>query len=479
MGASFYFYDLETSGFRCRTDRIMQFAGQRTDTHLNPIGKPDNILIKMTPDVLPEPGAVLVHGITPQRTLKEGISETDFCKYLTSQVSMPDTVIVGYNNLRFDNEFIRFTLWRNFYDAYEWSWKNNCSNWDLLDVVRMTRALRPEGIKWPFAPDGKPTNSLEYLSAVNKLDHVDSHDAVSDVKASIALARLLKAKQPDLFNFLLDLRSKQKIAPFISRREPVIYTSGRYPAEFIKTTIAVMVTEKPDKSGALMYDLRTDPDEFKDLSVSELSNRWKAAQSRDAEAAYFPVKELKYNRCPAVVNPVDWLDDAAAKRLKLHREIIDSHFKKLQTAKNFGAKLLEVLDRMWPPRQPQLMVDEQKVDEMLYDSFVKEEDKAKMSVIRAAKPDELSRLGLDFSDERLNLLFPLYKARNFPETLTAAGRLRWQEFRRQKLVTGNLSLAGKFFAQIDELSRTPGLTQKKHFLLQELKGYGQKATAEV
>src|SRR5206468_3619753 len=111
------------------------------------------------------------------------------------------TIVVGFNNIRFDNDFIRFLFWRNFYDAYEWAWKDGRSTWDLLDLVRMTRALRPEGLQWPFAPDGKPSNKLEYLAAVNKLDHVDAHDALSDVLASVALAGLIKSKQPRLFEY--------------------------------------------------------------------------------------------------------------------------------------------------------------------------------------------------------------------------------------------------------------------------------------
>ncbi|HXY18307.1 MAG TPA: exonuclease domain-containing protein, partial [Candidatus Nitrosopolaris sp.] len=136
---TFYFYDLETSGFSPREARIMQFAGQRTDMNLKPVEKPDNILVKMTPDVLPQPDAVLVHGITPQQTIAEGISEAEFAKYLTSQVFTPDTIAIGFNNIRFDDEFVRFTFWRNFMDAYEWAWKDSRSRWDLLDVARMTR----------------------------------------------------------------------------------------------------------------------------------------------------------------------------------------------------------------------------------------------------------------------------------------------------------------------------------------------------
>src|SRR3989344_3472571 len=273
---TFYFYDLETSGVNPRADRIMQFGGQRTDMNLKPIGEPDNILIKLTDYVLPQPDAILIHGITPQKTKAEGISEAQFAKYLTNQVSMPNTIIVGFNNVRFDDEFIRHLLWRNFTDAYEWQWKNGCSRFDLLDVLRMTRALRPSGIKWPFAPDGKASNRLELISAINKLDHGSAHDALSDVKASVAIARLIRNKQPKLFDYLLNLRDKTKVKVLVNKRDPLIYTSGRYPSEHEKTTVAVAVVSHPEGRGMLMYDLRIDPSEFIKLDPSELAAKWSA-----------------------------------------------------------------------------------------------------------------------------------------------------------------------------------------------------------
>lgn len=465
---TFYFYDLETSGFRPRLDRIMQFAGQRTDMDLNPIGKPDNFLIKMTADILPEPGAILVHGISPQRTLAEGLTEAEFAKYLTCQVSTPDTIIVGYNNIRFDNEFIRFTLWRNFHDAYEWSWKDGCSTWDLLDVVRMTRALRPEGIQWPLSADGTPSNKLEYLSSVNKLDHTDAHDALSDVNACLGLARLIKQKQPKLFDYLLNIRAKSKIIPFITKGDPVVYTSGRYPGEFMRTTIAVMVAEKPDKSGALMYDLRIDPDEFEDLSPAELAKRWKAWGE---DVPYFPVKELRYNRCPAVA-PLSSLDDSAAKRLQIHQDIAQNHLMKLRKADGFGGRLLKALDIMWPKQQPELVVDEQKVDGQLYDGFFSDTDKTKTSVIRAASASELAELKIEFEDGRLQTLLPLYKARNFAQSLAPDEKKAWENFRRQKL-EGDI---GRFYQQLDELAKTPGMDLQKQALLKDLRDYAASIT---
>ena len=171
MEQTFFFYDLETSGLDPRADRLMQFAGQRTDMELNPIGDPVNILVKLGEDTLPSPHAIMVTKITPQSTLQDGLTEVEFCKYVMSEIFTPGTIATGYNSVRFDDEFMRHTFWRNYYDAYEWQWKDNRSRWDLLDVVRMTRALRPDGIKWPITPEGKATNRLELMTKENGIAH--------------------------------------------------------------------------------------------------------------------------------------------------------------------------------------------------------------------------------------------------------------------------------------------------------------------
>jgi exodeoxyribonuclease-1 len=469
---TFYFFDLETSGFSPRDDRIMQFAGQRTDMDLNPLGEPDNILIKITPDVLPQPDAVLVHGITPQQTLAEGVTEADLAKYLTSQVFTKDTIIVGYNNVRFDNDFIRFLFWRNFYDAYEWSYKEGCSTWDLLDVVRMTRALRPKGIKWPFNTDGTPSNKLEFITSVNGLDHADAHDALSDVQAAIALAKLLKAKQPKLFDYLLNHRKKDKIIPFVTSGKPFVYTSGRYPGEYSKTALVVIVTQTPDKSGALVYDLRIDPEEFDGLSPAQLAKRW---TDRSEDAPYFPVKLLKYNKCPAMA-PASVLEvEDGYGKLQLHKELVDNHLSKLQGLNGFGEKLLKAMEIMWPPRQAGLVADPLAVDSQLYDNFVADQDKTKMAALRAAKPQEIS--DFNFKDQRLKLLLPLYKARNHPGQLDETEQAEWENFRQQKLIASGR--ADNFFKRLEELAGTPGLDGQKQYLLEELNLYAQSVLPEA
>jgi len=258
----------------------MQFAGQRTDMDLNPVGQPVNVLVKLSDDVLPDPDAILITGITPQQTAQDGLTEHEFLQFFYEEVVMPDTVFVGYNSIRFDDEFMRCLHYRNFYDAYEWQWKQGCGRWDLLDVVRMTRALRPEGIEWLMTEDGKPTNRLELITKLNGLDHENAHDALNDVYASIAVAQLIKTKQPKLFEWLLRLRTKDAVKEFLAANKTFIYSSGKYANETEKTAVAARLSQ--NEQGVLAYDLRHDPTPYLALTAEQLVERWQ--WTRDPEA---------------------------------------------------------------------------------------------------------------------------------------------------------------------------------------------------
>jgi exodeoxyribonuclease-1 len=475
MAASFFFYDLETSGFNPREARIMQFGGQRTDMNLEPIGKPVNVLIKLTPDTLPSPDAILITGITPQQTLTEGMTEAEFLRFFYDEVVRPDTTFVGFNNVRFDDEFVRFLNYRNFYDAYEWQWKDGCSRWDLLDVVRMTRALRPKGIEWPFAPDGKPANRLEYLTSINKLSHSDAHDALSDVLATVEIAKLVRKKQPDLFKWLLDNRSKKSVAKIVEATNPFVYTSGKYSSEYLHTTVAVRLCRHPERDAALVYDLRFDPEPFLNMSVGDLVAAWQF--SRDPNAIRLPVKTLKYNRCPAVA-PLGVIKDGdTQKRLALDMNTITDHLNRLREGQAaFSKKILEAktrLDERQEKSQAGLVDDELTVDARLYEDFMSDTDKSTVKAVRAAAPDELAGISGALKDNRLKSLLPLYKARNYPGSLTSEERASWEGFCRAKLVGGGAeSQLARYFGRLKELSAEK-MPKQKQYLLEELKLYGE------
>lgn len=478
MAASFFFYDLETSGFNPREARIMQFAGQRTDLELKPVGEPVNLLVKITDDILPDVDATLITGITPQMTLADGLTEVEFLREFTENIATPGTIFLGYNSIRFDDEFMRCLHYRNFYDPYEWQWQDGRGKWDLLDVVRMTRALRPDGIAWPFDVHGKPTNRLELLTGLNKLSHEHAHDALSDVNATIEVARLIQNKQSKLFDYLFTMRDKKRLAELVESDEPFVYTSGQYASEFDKTTIAVRICPHPKNNGtSFVFDLRHDPSEYKGMTATQLADKWR--WKKDSDEARLPVKKLQYNHCPAVA-PLGVLDDASQERLKIDMAFIRKHLATLRSMKDFAERLCEASDLLEKKQQTSLVATDKDVDSCMYDGFFGDADKNAMRVVRAAKPEELSNLGLKFQDSRLEALLPLYKARNYPKQLTSEERQEWETFRTRKLLDGGKnSKLVKYFARLQEVATQPGLTGHQQYLLEELKLYAESIMPEV
>lgn len=433
---TFFFYDLETSGLNPRTDRIMQFAGQRTDSELNPIGEPVNLLVKMTEDALPNPGAIMVTKITPQKTLEEGVKEAEFAAFVTEKVFTPGTIAVGYNTVRFDDEFMRAFFWRNFYDPYEFEWKEGRGRWDLLDVVRMTRAIRPEGINWPFMEDGRPTNRLELITQVNGVSHEHAHDALSDVFATIAVARLIREKQPKLFNFMLKIREKNEVKKIVNLEEkrPFVYASGRYNSDFNKTTVAFPLTSSRN-GNVLVYDLRHSFDEV-------IKKRRTPRDESGKPGSVFPiVKEFCFNKCPAVA-PIGVLEENGGwEKIDLTPEIVKKNLDDLLAHPEFAEEMrseYEARDNFPKAIEP---------EGALYDGFLGDIDKVKVAAVRNADANRLADFHPDFQDSRLTELLLHYKGRNFPESLSETEAAEFEKYRKERIARQ----APKFLAELEKV----------------------------
>jgi exodeoxyribonuclease I len=477
MKNTFVFYDLETSGTSPKQDRIMQFASQRTDMDLNKIGDPVNLLVKLTPEVLPSPYAILVNRISPQQTLDEGYSEPEFLKIFHQQVSLPGTIFVGYNNIRFDDEFMRYTNYRNFYDAYEWHYKNGRSRWDLLDVARMMRALRWDGMNWPVDSKGQPSNRLELLTSANAISHKDAHDALADVEALIEIARLMKKSQAKLFDFLLLNRSKEKVLSIVGGGKPFVYSSGRYASEHEKTTVVSLISLPGVFQGDIVFDLRHDPEEFLALSDSEIAGGLSYRRKNSEEKKDLPVKLFKANKCPAIA-PLGVIDKKAAEKIKIDLNVIEQNRQKLEKSRQDIEVLLKKALKMLESenqKQSTMLISEFDVDEMLYDGFIGGADKSKMDKVTSLDKSTIAEFEIAFKDDRLNNLYPIYKARNYPDKLSPDEYLAWEKFRQYKLLNQKnaQSPLEKYFKQIEEIKSSTELSESNKFILEDLILYGQ------
>ncbi|MBS0468452.1 MAG: exodeoxyribonuclease I [Proteobacteria bacterium] len=432
---TFLWHDYETFGADTRRDRPAQFAAIRTDAELNEIGQPLMIYCRPADDYLPSPEACLITGITPQLCLERGLPEHEFAARIEAELALPGTIGVGYNTIRFDDEITRHMFWRNLIDPYAREWQNQCGRWDLLDVVRMTYALRPHGIEWPMV-DGKPSFRLEHLSKANGLAHEAAHDALSDVRATIALARLIRQHNPKLFDYALSLHKKERVAAELrlpataQTARPFLHVSGMFPAE--RGCLAIMwplASHPTNKNELLAWDLAYNPGELALLSADEIRQRLFTRQADLPEGVNrLPMKSVHLNKSPMVVGNVNTLTPAMAARWGLEVAQAAQHAQAARDLPDMSAIWAQVFKR------PQEAVPD--VDQDLYGGFVGNEDRRRLNRLRGLNAEELAHERLGFDDARLAELAWRYRARNFPQTLTPEEQERWEAHRSAKLVEG-------------------------------------------
>lgn len=474
---SFYWHDYETSGIDPARDRPLQFAGLRTDEDLNPVGDPLVIYCKPAADCLPHPAAALVTGITPQKALAEGHIEPAFIAEIHRELAAPNTCGVGYNSIRFDDEFSRYTLYRNFYDPYAREWQHGNSRWDLIDVVRMTYALRPEGIEWPIGANGAPSFRLELMTAANGISHTAAHDALSDVEATIALARLIKDRQPRLFDYALRMRSKHEAAAMLDlgAQQAVLHISSRYPASRACTAMVLPLAQHPvNRNGIVVFDLAADPEPLLALSVDAIRERVFSRQEDLPEGeTRIPLKLVHLNRSPMLVTPAI-ADDAGYERLGIDRARCLANADSLRKAgPGLAKKLAEVFNESHPPAED--------ADAQLYDGFFNDADRHTMVEVRNAKPADLANDSFHFHDERLETLLFRYRARNWPDSLSSEEQSRWELERQRRLRDpdggGTLVLAD-FARDIHERLAGDGLADADRQVLEALLAYGEQLSGD-
>lgn len=444
----------------------MQFAAQRTDEDLKPVGEPIEHFVTMTDEILPDPHAVLITGITPQMTRREGLVEAEFWREVYPAFASGDSTIMGFNTIRFDDEFLRYSLWRNLRDPYAWAYAKGNSRWDLIDVMRMMRALRPGDFTWPVDSDGRPSSRLETFVEANGVPHGQMHSALADVNVTIAVARLIRDSQPKLWSWLYELRTKKAVERFIQEQgeQPFVYTSGRYGGDHLYTSLVTTLAPSPRGNGVWVYDLRISPDEWLGKTDEELTAAFEARQ-------WPPIKRLAFNRVPALA-PLSTLDDASKDRLELDMGMVEKHRRELakHDVVDFLKRLSALEDKRYETKKSASVGD---ADGQLYDGFLEDSDRTLLEDAVRADVTELPKLQLPFSDKRLPTLFLHYKARNYPQALTAEEQEQWEAYRRQRLSADYGMSLERFYSILQEKAADPTTTDTGRELLTELDLYAQ------
>lgn len=435
MAASILWYDLETFGLDSRYDRIAQFACMRTDENLAETDEPVKLYCQPSMDYLPSPAACKVHGITPQTAYELGLKEYDFAVRLMKELSVPGTTAAGFNSINFDDEFIRQLFYRNLFDPYEREYANGNSRWDIINLVRATHDLRPDGIVWPKDNDGTPLFKLEALSKANGLVHDSAHDALSDIRATIAVARLIKTKQKKLYEWYFSHRRRESLKPLIDlpSRKMLLHTSAEYTSVKGCTTLIAPVGMDPSNRNLLIaIDLRFDPAQILTLSAEEIRQRVFAKAGERTETRV-PLSRIRLNHCPFLA-PLSVLTKNASENLGIDAELCAERLSIINQNPGLIQKLVAVFDEPMPPPES----DDPDIC-MYSGGFFPDSDKAKLKRLHtllgtedknpdASKAAKKAFHKMKFLDERIPRLAGRLFARNFPETLSQSERLKWRDF---------------------------------------------------
>ena len=468
--ASIVWYDFESWGANPAKDRPSQIAAIRTDHNLNIIEDPMMLYCQLADDYLPHPQACLVTGLTPQVVNRQGIPEAEFAQAINKMFSRPNTVVAGYNSIRFDDELARHTFYRNFIEPYEREWKNGNSRWDIIDLVRACYALRPEGIQWPEKEDGSPSFRLEDLTKANGLDHGNAHDALSDVYATIALAKLIKEKQPKLYQFYFGLRSKRAVGDLVDvlKMQPLVNVSAKIPAiRGCTTWIAPIAYHPTNKNEVICVNLQDDINPLIELDADEIRSRLYTKHSElGPDELPIPLKNIHLNKCPFVA-PAKTLLPENAERLGIDRDACLANLSKLKEVEGLREKLAQVYEQSGFPESDD-------VDFQLYNGFMTDSDKRQLPFIQEASPETLASGQFHFDDEKRYEMLFRYRARNYPHTLNAEEQMRWQSFCRSRLSEGR-DVAGlsyeSFVLEIENLAHEQQDNPKNMAILKALYEY--------
>ncbi|WP_017445253.1 exodeoxyribonuclease I [Gayadomonas joobiniege] len=465
-------HDYETWGADPRYDRPAQFAAIRTDYALNEIAEPVEIFCRLSMDYLPNPEACLITGLTPQLVNKKGKNEHEFMRAVLAEMSQPETCVAGYNSIRFDDEVTRYSAFRNFFNPYAREWQNGNSRWDIIDLVRTCYALRPDGIVWPKKDDGSPSFKLEDLAQANGLTHENAHDAVSDVRATIALAKLIKEAQPKLYDYVFQLKNKRKVAQLIDINNvtPLVHVSSKFKASQGCCSWVAPLAWHPNNHNALIaLDLQQDPSILLELDIETLIQRLFTATKDLADGEVRPpIKLIHINKCPVLAS-AKTLNPENAERLGINRELCLKHLNIIKQNPAIREQAVAIYQSMSLPEP----LD---VDASLYQGFASPADTALMDQLQQMSAATLMEYNPQFDDERFNKLWFRFKGRNYPALMSPQDQETWRNFCVDRLTASelpNILTIKQVVEKIEQLANENAGNENKVKILKALYAYTQ------
>ena len=386
---SFVIYDVETTGLTKGFDQIVQFAALRTDSALK-ITDQFQIRCRLMPHVIPAPEAMRVTGLRIEQLLDTSLPShygmvTEVQRILTSWCP---ALFLGYNSLSFDEEFLRQVFYQCLYRPYLTNTRGSARA-DVLNLCRVTAALRLDVLKPAIDEDGRPIFKLKALAEANGIATPLSHNAVADVSTTLALCQLISNRAPEIWSQFLRFSQKASVESFITEEDAFLVseTFGNHHRARVVTPIG------RHSERAIRYyclDVVADLDTLRGMSDDQLISLCKGAAR--------PIVTIRTNAAPTL-----WaLYDATQEQLAP----FDGEAEILQRVAQVreDAPFLERLRKAAQVAEPSYSLSPH-VEEQLYEGgFPLRKDETLMECFHAAPWEQRVELVREFSDARYRCL---------------------------------------------------------------------------
>ena len=459
---SFVIYDVETTGLNRRFDQILHFAAVRTDDTLSPTATIE-VRSRLLPYVVPSPKALLLTR-TSLRDITDPHRPSHYEMVREIQRTLAawsPALFLGYNSIRFDEEFLRQAFYQCLHPTFLTNTNNNARA-DVLNMMRALACLRPGVLQVPRDPEGRQVFRLADLAAANGFASAGAHDAMRDVELTLQLCQRVREGAPDIWSSFMRFASKQAVIAFI-REEPAFGYFDNFEGTRSVRPLTRIGISPLDANVHYCLDLTHDVDALRRLTDSELGE---AVRARFRS----PIRRLKVNASPFVaplweIGAVD-LEPADEDELMRSAQAV-------QSDEELVARLVaaaRTTDRTYPPSEH--------VELQIYGAgWPSNDDVVACRHFHESAWESRLEIALGLSDSRLRRLGRRLVYFERPDLLRPVDRSAFDEEVARRVRGGD----GEFpwttlpqaFAEIDELmaNSTPSDYGRLRALREEMTGF--------
>ena len=415
---AFVFYDTETTGLETAFDQILQFGAIRTDDDLNEVER-INVRCRLLPHVVPSPGALLATGIRPATLVDPSLpSHYEAIQQIRAKLlEWSPAIIIGYNSLDFDENFLRQALFQTLHPTYLTNTNGNVRG-DVMRMVMATAIYAPNAISVPINDRGRDIFKLDQLAPANGFAHDHAHDAIADVEATIHMARLVRDRAPEIWDTMMGATRKQDVSELIMSEPMFAHTAVYHASPY--TYLVTCCGQNPQDNGQLaVFDLAFDPEPYLDNSVEELVGV--------LEGSPKPIRSIRANAQPILMSSEHLPDSAKAAGVDGAER--QRRVEVIQGNPGFRERVGEALAARYADEPPSPHVEKR-----IYDGFPSSSDQALLQQIHEMPWEDRAAVVDQLEDDRLKEFGTRLIYFDQPEALPEAKRAELDDWRARRVL---------------------------------------------